>query len=364
MQGSTRFTNKKRILLVNLSKIWGGGEKWFLTMGKCLEKEGFPVTWMVYPGSPLEERCKDSKLPHVSLALRLIHLPILLNTLTQKLREIGPDLILLNASQELKTVGIVGKELGISHIIFRRGVSYPLRPHRLNRWIIKNVVTGFLANSQATYSAFSQAFPCVEEKPHLTLNNGIHIDDWLTDITPNPEPGRLGLVARLSVEKGIDRAILAMKQVKKAGISAELHILGEGPDEERLKQLTQTQNLEDCVVFRGFSKAVREELAKFSLFIFTPKYGEGTSIALVEAMALSLPCLVMDTPAMKEVVLNGETGYVVPDGQTEVLGDKIIELLTDNPKRMTMGKAAKERAATHFNLPFIAKDLAAWIESL
>ncbi|MEM6630713.1 MAG: glycosyltransferase [Bacteroidota bacterium] len=364
MQGNTRFTNKKRILLVNLSKIWGGGEKWFLTMGKALVHEGFPVTWIVYPGSPLEEKCKREKLPHVSLALRLLHLPFFLNFLTQKLREIGPDMVILNASQELKTVGLVAKELGIPHIIFRRGVSYPLRSHRFNKWMIKHVVTGFLANSQATYAAFVSAFPCVEHKPTLTLNNGIQYEEWVADVSPEPIPGRLGLVARLSQEKGIDRAILAMRRVKQEGISGELHILGKGPDEERLKLLTKESDLEDYVVFRGFSHDVRKELARCSLFIFTPKYGEGTSIALIEAMALSLPCIVMDTPAMKEVVIDGETGFVVPDGHSEVMGDKIIDLLTHDSKRNTMGKAAQIRAATYFNLPEIAKDLSNWIESL
>lgn len=364
MPDSNTFTTKKRILLVNLSKIWGGGEKWFLTMGQALVKEGFPVTWMVYPDSPLEAKCKALRLPHTSLSIRLVHLPFRMSTINQKLRQIGPDLVLLNASHELKTIGILARELGIPHIVFRRGVSYPLSSHWINRWIIRNVVTAFLANSKATYEAFTGVFPMVEHKPNLTINNGIQLQEWAGFSPPDNLPKRIGMVARLSAEKGIDRAIYAIKEIQKKGVNAELHIMGEGPEEEKLRQLAEELHISKQIVFRGFIQDVKRELADCSLFVFTPQYGEGTSIALIEAMALTLPCIVMDTPAMSEVVVDGLTGYVVPDGDIETLGGKIAYLLTHEEERKRMGRAAKERAHTHFNLNTIVKKLADWIEHL
>ena len=364
MPDSKNYRTKKRILLVNLSKIWGGGEKWFLTMGQALMREGFPVTWMVYPESPLEAHCKAQKLPYTSISIRLIQLPFRLSTINQKLRKIGPDLVILNASHELKTIGLLARELGVPHIVFRRGVSYPLKPHKINQWIVKHVVTAFLANSNATYHAFESAFPVIKEKPCLTINNGIQLQDWIHGKSNPAPPNRIGMAARLSPEKGIDRAIYAMKHIKERGISAELHIMGEGPEEGKLKQLTNELSLQDHIVFQGFISNVQQRLKDCSIFIFTPQYGEGTSIALIEAMALGIPCIVMDTPAMQEVVKDGETGFVVPDGDIEALGEKIVLLLTDETTRKRMGNAAKERVDQHFNLTVLVKKLASWIESL
>lgn len=364
MPDPNTFTTKKRILLVNLSKIWGGGEKWFLTMGQALVREGFPVTWMVYPDSPLEAKCKDLKLPYTALSIRVLHLPFRMSTINQKLRSIGPDLVLLNASHELKTIGILARELGIPHIVFRRGVSYPLKSNQVNQWIISHVVTAFLANSQATFDAFKGAFPIITNKPHLTINNGIHLEEWKVAPKPKAVPSRIGMVARLSTEKGIDRAIYAMQEILQNGIQAELHIMGEGPEEGKLKQLTKELGISDHIRFRGFIQEVQKELSACSLFVFTPQYGEGTSIALIEAMALAIPCIVMDTPAMNEVVVDGKTGYVVPDGDIQALSEKIAYLLTHDENREEMGQAAQARAHMHFNLNRIVKRLADWIESL
>ena len=333
-------------------------------MGQALVREGFPVTWMVYPDSPLEERCKSLKLPHTSLSIRVLHLPFRMSTINQKLRLIGPDLVLLNASHELKTIGILARELGIPHIVFRRGVSYPLKSNQVNRWIVRNVVTAFLANSQATFKAFLRAFPAVADKPHLTINNGIELEEWKERPLQRVSPPRIGMVARLSTEKGIDRAIYAMHEIQQKGIQTELHIMGEGPEEGKLKQLAKELGIADQVIFRGFIRDVQEELRNCSLFVFTPQYGEGTSIALIEAMALAIPCIVMDTPAMSEVVIDGKTGYVVPDGDIRTLGEKIAFLLTHDEERKQMGQAAVERAHTQFNLDRIVKRLADWIESL
>ncbi len=364
MPDSKKYHTKKRILLVNLSKIWGGGEKWFLTMGQALIQEGFPVTWMVYPESPLEAHCKAQKLPYTSISIRLIQLPFRMSTINQKLRLIGPDLVMLNASHELKTIGLLARELGVPHIVFRRGVSYPLKPHKINQWIIKHVVTAFLANSKATYNAFESAFPVIKQKPRLTINNGIHVQDWTQREGNNTSSKRIGMAARLSPEKGIDRAIYAMKVVLERVISAELHIMGEGPEEGKLKQLTNELSLNNHIIFHGFISNVQRQLKDCSIFIFTPQYGEGTSIALIEAMALGIPCIVMDTPAMREVVIDGETGFVVPDGDSQALGEKIALLLNDEKARKRMGIAAKDRVGQHFNLKILVKKLSSWIESL
>jgi len=59
------------IILVNLSKNWGGGEKWFFTVGKKLKEKGHKVTWLVYPNSELERRLQAHELPFDAMPVPL-----------------------------------------------------------------------------------------------------------------------------------------------------------------------------------------------------------------------------------------------------------------------------------------------------
>ncbi|MEL6843722.1 MAG: glycosyltransferase, partial [Bacteroidota bacterium] len=355
---------KPRIMFVNLSKEWGGGEKWFYTVGKSLRERGFAVSWFTYTGSALAQRLDREALPHYSATLRFLRLllPGQIRQIKQHLQDFQPDIVMLNASHELKTVGWVARRVGIEKVILRRGVSYPLSGNRLNRWFVKQVPTHFLANSRATFEAFAKVFPRVERIPHLTLNNGIDPSPWQANHA-NRESFRIGMSARLSHEKGIDRAIEGIKLLREQGVEAELYVFGEGPLRPELESLIEGYGLQASVKLRGFVDDVAAALNECSIFLFTPRYGEGTSLALIEAMLLELPCVVMDSPAMSEVVVDGVTGYLVPDGDVERLVDRISSLLSDRSLQLRMGQAGRKRALERFTLDRLVSDLAEWLRA-
>jgi len=64
---------------------------------------------------------------------------------------------------------------------------------------------------------------------------------------------------------------------------------------------------------------------------------------VVEAMAMSLPVVVTDTDGFKEVVADGENGYIVPIGNEKAIALKLQELIIDRKKRECMGKAGRKR---------------------
>ncbi|MEM6348376.1 MAG: glycosyltransferase [Bacteroidota bacterium] len=361
--GAKPFHPQRRVLMVNLSKSWGGGEKWFFTVGKALKAQGFEVAWYCYSGSELAQRLEKESLTYYSAKLRFLKLllPGQIRLVKKHLRDFLPDTVLLNASHELKTVGWIAKQLGTEKVIFRRGVSYPLSDNRLNQWFIRNVPTHFLANSQATFEAFVEVFPFVERLSHLTLNNGIDPTPWIVDHWARV-PYRIAMSARLSPEKGIDRAIEALALLRDRGQQFELYILGEGPARAEIEALIKRYDLTNQIILRGFVNDVAAELNQCGFFLFTPRFGEGTSLALIEAMLLELPCIVMDSPAMGEVVLDGIGGYVVPDGDISALANCIGRLLSDQDLRLKMGEAARARALAHFTLEKLVSDLADWLQ--
>ncbi|MEM6766152.1 MAG: glycosyltransferase [Bacteroidota bacterium] len=358
--------DKKKVLLVNLSRIWGGGEKWFYTVAVGLRKRGYQAELMVYPDSKLNQLVREADIPYSAYAVRALSLlnPFKLFQIWEELKRQAPQVVILNSSHELKVVGLVAKWAGVPHIIFRRGVSYAIKQNKVNRYYIRQIVTGFIANSQATYQAFLQAFPSIAAKPHLSMNNGIDVEAWRSQVKRTPKRYDFITTARLSPEKGLERAIQAVSLLVQKGLAVSYIIWGEGDQQAELKTLIEAHDLSEYVSLAGFSDQIPQKLVEGKIFLFTPHFGEGTSISLIEAMALELPCIVMDTPAMSEVVLDGETGYVVPDGNITQLADRMETLLKEEYLRLNMGKKASQRAEDHFTLSQILDSLDKWLESL
>lgn len=352
------------LLFVNLSKNWGGGEKWFFTVGKALRARGHEVQWLVYPGSELANRLAAEELPFEAMKLRSTSLvnSFAMRRLENWLRTLSADAVLFNGSHELKAVGIAAWRVKIPKIIFRRGVSYPLKHNSLNRWFIHHIPTHFLANAQATLDAFAETFPYIKKLKHAVIANGIEIVDWAA-IETKPQPGQVYMSARLSAEKGIDRALQAIKLLKTEGVSVHLHVLGDGAEKRNLISLAQKLHLTDDVTFHGFVQDIRPELAKAWLFLFTPTHGEGTSMALVEAMALGIPCVAFDTPSMAEVIVPGETGFLAKDGDVESLASQIKTILLDEELRNSLGSQAKERALRQFSLERLVGELEGFLKT-
>ncbi|MEM7654891.1 MAG: glycosyltransferase [Bacteroidota bacterium] len=359
-----RAKKAPHLMLVNVSKSWGGGEQWMFAVAQAWQTKGHEVELLVYPGSALQQRLVQAGIPHTAMPLRTWRLlnPILAIRLYRHLKKRQPDVLLLNASHELKTAGWMGHLAGIQEIIFRRGVSYALSVNAWNRYLLNQVATRFLANSKATFEAMTTAFPALLAKPTLTLNNGVKPEGWEPDAVGRI-PHRIGVSARLSPEKGLERLLRAIQWLKRQGNKGELLLLGEGPQRVELQQLARDLGIEERVIFAGFVSDVPRHLRSCAAFGFTPHFGEGTSIALIEAMLLELPCVVMDTPAMSEVVVSGETGYVIPDGDIPALAAAFHRLLSDAQHRDELGQKARERALKYFTLDRIIEALEDWLQA-
>ena len=344
--------------MTNFSSGWGGGERWFLSVGNKLLERGFEVQWWVKTGSVLEQKLKSSNRSYFTgngQASNLLN-PFAVHDAIKAVKSFAPDIVLLNASHELKLGGMVCKWAGVPAIIFRRGVSYPLSKNALNSWYMNNVATAFLANSNSTFNSFAAAFPIVKKIPNATIYNGIELSEHehYDKITV---PSRILMSARLSPEKGIDRALKVIAKIKEKGIDCHLRVLGEGPQLQHLENYAKALGIEDRVTFVGFVEDVEAELAQAAVFLFTPVRGEGTSFALVEAMAIGLPCLAFNSPSMDEVIIENETGYLINNDNVEGMANKLIDVLNDPELQQRLGENGRNRAFSHFSLDRLVNQL-------
>lgn len=125
----------------------------------------------------------------------------------------------------------------------------------------------------------------------------------------------------------------------------KLEIYGKGELESTLRELVETLGIEDKVIFEGFRSDVHEQIADAAMFVISSDY-EGLSNALLEAMAMGLPCISTDSPpgGARMVITDGENGLLVPVGNKKKLTEAMDLIASNMDFAEKMGKkAAKMR---------------------
>jgi len=162
-------------------------------------------------------------------------------------------------------------------------------------------------------------------------------------------------VARLAPEKAQDLVLRALKDVNRMGCQLSVDFIG---DESSLGYTVYLARLkkelrlpEGSVNFLGYQPLSRiyQILSEYDLFLH-PSREEGQGIAVLEAMAAGLPVIASAAGGLKEMVVHGETGFLVEVDDYLGLGRAIVSLLQDNEKRLQMGEAGRQRLLEHFAL--------------
>jgi len=118
-------------------------------------------------------------------------------------------------------------------------------------------------------------------------------------------------------------------------------ILGEGEDRKHLEKLIVELKLEDQVELLGSVKNVNDWLLESSIFVF-PSSLEGLPNALIEALTAGLPCVSFDCETgPRDLIDDGENGFLVPVGDVDLLTLRIKELMEDSELRNRFSKKAK-----------------------
>lgn len=164
-------------------------------------------------------------------------------------------------------------------------------------------------------------------------------------------PIRLLSTGRLHWKKGIEFALLAVRQLVDTGHQVRYEILGAGNDEEMLRFTVRDLGLDTVVSFLGrqSSSQVREALELADIYLL-PSLSEGISNAALEAMAMELPIVATTAGGMSEVIVDGDNGMLVAPRDPRAMADRIRTLLADASRRRSMGRAARARVIEAFTL--------------
>jgi glycosyltransferase involved in cell wall biosynthesis len=188
-------------------------------------------------------------------------------------------------------------------------------------------------------------------------------------IEPGPEPPpcdldvpRLLCVGRLVPIKGHDVLFRAFARANEAVPGLELRLAGSGELEEDLRRRVDELHLGAAVEFLGLVSPI-EPLMEAAGIVVVPSLGEGFGMVALEAMERGRAVIASDAGGLPEIVVDGETGLVVPRGDPEALARAIIELATDLPRAAAMGQAGRQRALAAFRQERCTEQTVALYES-
>lgn len=258
--------------------------------------------------------------------------------------------------------GIIGKLAarlaGVRHVVTTR--HYGFHPKENTFWYrLEDRMTGsacaVIAISDAVKQRLIQRNVVAEEKIEL-IYNGIDFKTFDSERINRETPQAngdfiIGSIGRLHPQKGFATLLQSFKLVSNKFQNVRLEIVGDGALREQLQNQAHELNISDRVRFFGAAPhgIAIERLTQWDVFVLASLW-EGFGIAMIEAMALEKAVVATNQGGTVEIVDDGVTGFLVPPESPTAIASNIIDLLSDETRRIEMGRAAKRKVSEEFSI--------------
>lgn len=169
------------------------------------------------------------------------------------------------------------------------------------------------------------------------------------------QPLVIGMVARLERHKDQPTLIKAARILKDKGIKFVVQLIGEGSRRQEYEELIRAEEVEDYVKLLGMRRDIPELLGQMDVFVFSAKPDEGLGIALLEAMAAEVTVVATDVGACREVLDEGNLGYLIPPQNLELLANAIAQVIAHPEEAQFKVKQAKQKVLNEFSIENMAR---------
>jgi len=318
-------------------KGWGGAATLAVDLSRGLQARGHEVVLFCKPESALHQELRG-EFACEPVLYGIDFPPAAIWRSIGALRRHRTDVVLSLVRMDLRLTAPAAKLAGIPVVAHRAELEpFSRVPHR--RLLLDRLPDHWVANSRANREIMLRSGAWLTEDDVSTIYNGI-----------NPEPYRsasaadlglpagavaVGYVGRLVIEKGLPELAAAWRRLAPDHPDLHLVIAGEGNYEKELKR-----RLGDAprVRWLGFRRDIPEILKALDLVVM-PSWEEPFGLVATEAMAAGKPVLATCAGGLAEVVVDGETGCLVPPRDVVALAQAIVALASDATLRTRMGQA-------------------------
>jgi len=240
----------------------------------------------------------------------------------------------------------------VHHLFGRTAFQEASLPIAAATWLLEKPLPAVFRNVPVVAVSRSTAADLVQRgfdsAAIAVVPNGVDTE-WLTPGSASErfDTPTVLYLGRLRRYKRVDLVIRAMALLRDRGLEAEFLVAGKGDHRPRLEALARDLSLDDRVRFLGFVPEERKrDLFRRSWVHALTSPNEGWGISNLEAAACGTPTVASDSPGLRDSVVHGETGFLVPHGDVEALATGLASILGAAPRRDGMGLAARRFAET------------------
>jgi glycosyltransferase involved in cell wall biosynthesis len=358
-------------LHIDTAKTWRGGQNQVLQTVLGLRALGHRAMLVAHAGGELHQRAKEG-LDLVPLApVTEMDLSAAWK-LSRLMKQLRPAVIHAHDPHGVAMAALALSMSGartprpLPPLIASRRVDFHIKGNALSRWKYRQVDC-FICASEAVREVLIA--DGVSRDRAVTVHEGIdlervaaapranlHADLWLPHDAPI-----VGNVAALVPHKGQRHLIEAAALVVKTVPDARFVIAGEGELRPALERQIKEHRLEKHVFLAGFRPDILSVHKAFDIFVMS-SVTEGLGTSLLDAMACGKPIVATRAGGIPEVVVDGETGLLVPPRDHEAMAEAIVTLLRDRALRARIGHAGEVRVGERFSAERMVQDTLAVYE--
>lgn len=278
--------------------------------------------------------------------------------LVRLVRRLRVDILQTHDAQTRRLGVIVALLTGVQHVTSVHGWIFNNTKQRAARWL-DTQVSRFTAHVITVSDCLRRELESagVQSERITVLGNAVLLNDY-----PRTNAGRslrkefgipdghhvAAIIGRLSPEKGHDIFLSAARQILDAVPNTSFLIVGDGPERSRLERIAGELHLGSHVVFTGHRSAMADVYATID-FLMISSLTEGVPNVLLEAFAYGKPAVASDVGGVREVLRDGETGWLVQPGSVQQLAERTATMLTDPEGLKRMGAAARAAVEERFS---------------
>lgn len=340
----------KIVQLITRSDNIGGAQMHVLDLSISLKQLGHEVTVLVGGEGQFNEILINNGISCISIRQLVRSIQPLYDyramiEIRRVIRRINPDIIATHSSKAGWLGRIVGKSLGIPTVFTAHGWAFAEGVPRFQRnlYLVAEKLAARLASRIVTVSQhdlqLALRYRVTTPEQLIAIHNGIpDLPNLAAD--PSQNPPKLVMVARFEPQKDHRTLIQALADLRE--YSWKLDLIGDGPLKSDIEKMVVDLGLEKHVRFLGECNNVPLILKEAQIFALISNW-EGLPISIIEAMRAGIPVIASDVGGVCEMIEDGVNGYLIPRGDSQLLANRIMQLISNTELRIQFGLKGRHR---------------------